>query len=136
MRRRTTGRWRSTALGWRRWDRRSGGSTTAKDVTTRGDIAFNDDVTLNGTYDSSANNGTFKAAKSATLAGNVTVSTGTGNAEFAGAVNADAAANDRALAINSAGVTTLGSPVGGSQARGGLGTGAAGSATGKDVTTR
>ena len=54
------------------------GTTSAKNVTTVGTISFNDDVTLNGNYDSSAGNGAFTAGKSATLAGNTLINSGSG----------------------------------------------------------
>jgi filamentous hemagglutinin family protein len=106
------------------------GSTTAKGVTTTGDISFNDDVTLDGTYDSSAGNGNFKAGKTATLAGDVTVTTGAGDATFSDTVD-----GGKNLAVNSGGTTTFGAAAGNTTALASLTTDAAGSTTVRIVKT-
>src|SRR5206468_2859672 len=114
------------------------GTTTARNVTTRGDITFNDDVTLNGTYNANENhaNGNFKADKTETLACNTTVSTGRGNANFNGYVDADAAAKHPFPARRSSDLTTFGAAVGGSQALRSLTTDAPGTTMARNVTTR
>jgi hypothetical protein len=85
----------------------SGSGIISLQSVTAGSIIFNNNVTLNGTYDTSADNGNFAANGTVTLAGGTTVKTGTGNATFVGAVN-----GDQALTINSQGATTFDSPVG------------------------
>ncbi len=83
-------------------------------VTTTGAQTYNDAVTLG--------------------ANTVVASTGSGNINFASTVNADAAANNRTLTVNTAGATTFGGTVGGSQALASLTTDAAGTVSVKDVT--
>ncbi len=51
-----------------------------------------------------------------TLSANTTLSAGAGNITLGGTVNADLAANNRTLTLNSTGTTTLGGVVGGTQA--------------------
>src|SRR5262249_55252556 len=111
------------------------GTVSARDVTTSGNIVFNDPATLNGTYDSSAGNGVFNAASAVTLGGNVTVNSGNGKARFLGAVDADAALNNRTLAVNSGGLTTFGSAVGANQRLASLTTDFPGTTSARGVST-
>ena len=110
----------------------AGGTTIAKSVNTAGPIAFNDDVTLNGTYDSSAGNGAFTAGKSTTLAGNTTINSGNGSVTFSGAV--DGTVGSETLVVQSSGATVFSAAVGASKAVGGLTTDAGGTTSAKSVT--
>ncbi|MBI3506722.1 MAG: S-layer family protein, partial [Proteobacteria bacterium] len=91
------------------------GTSSLRNVTTSGAQTYNDDVTLNGAY-TTTNTGVgtsaFIAAKTTTLAGDTTVSTGLGNVTFTGTVNA-AASGVQGLTVNSSGATLFSSAVGG-----------------------
>ena len=105
------------------------GTTSAKNVTTVGTISFNDDVTLNGNYDSSAGNGAFTAGKSATLAGNTLINSGSGAVNFNGTLDVN-----EPLVVQSSGATVFAAPVGATKPLGAATTDGAGTTSAKSVT--
>jgi hypothetical protein len=101
----------------------AGGTSSFVNVTTTGTQTYNDaTVTLNGTY--TTTNSAFQVANATTLAGNSTVSTGSGNATFSGTVD-----GAFTLAVNSSGLTTFNGAIGGTTALAGLSTNPFGSTT-------
>ena len=109
----------------------SGGTTVlSANVTTSGAQTYNDPVTLTGSNYTTTNS-LFTAADTTTLAANTTISTGSGNATFTGAVN-----GGQALTVNSSNVTTFSAAVGNGTALTSLTTNAGGSTVlGANVTT-
>ena len=102
----------------------AGGTTSAKSVTAAGPISFNDDVTLNGTYDSSAGNGAFTAAKSTILAGNTTINSGSGTINFNGTM--DGMAGTETLLLANTAAASFSGAIGSTEPLGGFTTSAAG----------
>ncbi|MBF0463224.1 MAG: hypothetical protein HQL87_17805, partial [Magnetococcales bacterium] len=110
----------------------AGGSVSLKSVTTTGAQTYHDDTaTLNGTYTTTAN-GAFVVDGNTTLAGPVTVSTGSGGVTFTGTVD-----GTQTLLVNSTGATVFNAAVGGGvgTALTSLTTNAGGSVSLKSVTT-
>ncbi|TWA72857.1 hypothetical protein FBZ82_102458 [Azospirillum brasilense] len=101
------------------------GTSSLKSVTTTGAQAYNDAVTLDGTY----TGGSFTANGAATLAGGTTVNGGS-SVLFAGTVD-----GAQALVINSKGATQFTGTVGGTTALASLTTDAGGTSSVKSVST-
>ncbi|MEX1067116.1 MAG: filamentous hemagglutinin N-terminal domain-containing protein, partial [Aquisalimonadaceae bacterium] len=106
----------------------AGGSVSLQNVTTTGAQSYGNDATLAGSYTTA--DAAFNVAGGTTLAAATTVSTGTGNATFSGAVNG--AEN---LTVNNTGDTLFEAAVGGTAALQSLSTSAGGSVSLQNVTT-
>jgi hypothetical protein len=108
----------------------AGGSMTAANVTTRGSQLYHDaSAAFTGTAYSTNDNGAgglFQVDGPLSLQASPTVTTGAGNATFLGTVDADLAANNRSLTVDSSGTTSFSSTVGGAQSLASLTTDAAG----------
>ncbi|MFV3076809.1 filamentous hemagglutinin N-terminal domain-containing protein [Niveispirillum fermenti] len=106
----------------------TGGTGSFKSVRTTGTQSYGSGVTLDGTYATTNSAVTFSGA--VTLGGNTTVSTGSGNATFSGAVD-----GARTLTVNSTGATSFAAAVGGTTALSSLTTDAGGTVSLQAVTT-
>lgn len=115
------------------------GTTVLGAVTTRGNQTYGDPITLNATAYSTDDNsagGTFGAnGASVTIANNLSISTGPGNLTVLGTIDADAAANNRTVQLNSSGITSVVGATGGSQRLASLTTDAGGTSALGSVTT-
>ena len=104
--------------------------TASGDITATGAAPVNFGQTLAGPISTEGDvttvGGPVRFYRQVTLTGNLTISTGAGNITFDSTINADNAANNRALTLNSTGATTLGGAVGGVQSLGSLTTDAGG----------
>lgn len=83
---------------------------SAHDTTTFGDQFWDGNPTFHSTE--TTNGGTFTVTGTTTLGNSTVVNTGTGNAVFAGAIDA-ATAGGQSLTVNSSGATTFGGSIGG-----------------------
>ncbi len=100
----------------------AGGTSSSVGVTTTGATTFNDNATLNGTY----NNTGFTAGGTTTLAGTVTtINAGAGNISFNSFIDGTAA-GVQTLTANSSGATNFLAGIGGGKALLGLNTDAGG----------
>ncbi|MFO0979261.1 MAG: hypothetical protein U0996_22830 [Planctomycetaceae bacterium] len=90
---------------------------------------------VEGTGNTDGVGGNVLFASDAILNANIAVNAGNGNVTFTGAVDADAAANNRTLAVNSTGATLFSTAVGAAQALGSLTTNAGGTVSLQNVTT-
>jgi mucin-19 len=112
------------------------GSIAFRNVSLTGRFELGDDqVTLNGTYATTASSGPFRVLGATTLTGNTTVNWGTSEVYFGSTINADIA-DIRNLTLQSAGQTILAGLVGNTTRLGDFNSDGVGSISSVGITTR